>query len=63
LQRRANGDPGGNFDPIIGQGVHPLQTWPDPMTSAPWQQSIGGYITMLGGEYLFMPSLSGLASI
>jgi deferrochelatase/peroxidase EfeB len=63
LQRRANGDPGGNFDPVIGQGTHPLQSWPDPLTGASWQQSIGGYVTMLGGEYLFMPSLSGLARI
>lgn len=63
LQRRANGAGGQPFDPIIGQAATvPSQAWTHPDgTSA--RAAVGGYVTMRGGEYFFLPSLSGLASL
>ncbi|MCC6433467.1 MAG: hypothetical protein IT196_00405 [Acidimicrobiales bacterium] len=64
LQRRANGGDGRPFDPIIGQCEPvPGQEWVTPDGSGRAHAAIGGYVTMRGGEYFFMPSLSGLASI
>jgi len=63
LQSRANGGFGQPFDPVIGQGGPVAQSWTDPQRGRTCELSVGGYVTMRGGEYLFMPSLTGLATI
>lgn len=63
LQERANGGDGGPVDPISGQPIAvPRQNWVSPDGGQRANLSIGGYVRMLGGEYLYMPSLSGLSS-
>lgn len=64
LQKSANNkDAFLGFDAIIGQGAVPEQQWTDPLTGATTAMAVGGHVTMLGGEYFFLPSLISLGAL
>jgi deferrochelatase/peroxidase EfeB len=60
LQQAANGREGdGSVDPLIGRvggGSVPRQRWADPGTGRTVEGRLGGYVHLLGGEYLYVPS-------
>ena len=61
LQKAANGAGPGTFDAIIGQGTPSKVGFVAGGKTT--EEGIGGFVTLKGGAYLFMPSISGLASL
>jgi Dyp-type peroxidase family len=70
LQRAANGEDGGPFDAVAGQRTHARQaphvtlsaTWDD--ARAPRQElAVEPVVTLLGGEYCFLPSIDFLQGL
>ena len=53
------------LDPVIGQGDRPPQTWPQSWAGGETQEVPAPVqaVTMKGGEYFFMPSLSFLRNL
>ncbi|MET7931910.1 hypothetical protein ABZT43_50830, partial [Streptomyces sp. NPDC005349] len=63
--RRAHGRSAPGLDQVIGQGDRPPATWPRVWGKAEGQEvpAMVQAVTMKGGEYYFMPSLSFLRGL
>lgn len=56
------------IDPIVGQGSlnsgqKHFKTWGDAGSETEIKPSLGGFVKMLGGDYFFTPSISGLKNL
>ncbi|MFH8786769.1 Dyp-type peroxidase [Streptomyces roseoverticillatus] len=63
--KRAEGESAPGLDQVIGQGDRPPATWPRVWGEVEGQEvpAMAQAVTMKGGEYFFMPSLSFLRSL